>query len=82
MPCECGEDCYVHSSPRKNCKYVTSDWKKVFRLIPRRSIFEKKIKGRIYKRIGRALEQNGHYVYFQEYADTKEIFKLKLKGTI
>ena len=82
MPCECGKGCYVHSSPRKNCRYVTSDWKTFGCFFPRTSISGKKIKGRIYKRAARALEQNGHYVYFREYADAKEIFKQKLKGTI
>lgn len=82
MSCKCGKDCYINSSPGKDCGNVASDWKQVFRLIPRRSIFKKKIKGNIYKRSARILEQNGHYVYFREYADSKEIFKQKLKGTI
>ncbi len=82
MPCECGKGCYVHSLPRsrRSCRYVASGWEKVFRLFPRTSISGKKIKGRIYKRAARALEQNGHYVYFREYANAKEIFIQKLKG--
>lgn len=69
LPCKC-----------EDCKYVVGDWKKVFRLIPRKSIGRKKIKGKIYKRSAKKLEQNGHYVHFREYADAKEIFKQKLKG--
>jgi len=80
MPCECGKDCYVHSAPRKNCRHVADDWKEVFRLFPRTSIGGKQIKGKIYRRKTRRLEQNGHYVYFRQYADAKEIFKQKLKG--
>lgn len=67
----------------RECRHESfraSNWKKVFRLIPRTSIDGKKIKGSIYKRSAKILEQNGHYVYFREYANAKEIFKQKLKG--